>query len=321
MLRPLTGLFPQADFPNLLLGLELADDAAVYRLTDDLALVQTLDFFPPVVDDPYVFGAVAAANAMSDVFAMGGEVVLALNIAAFPESLPLEMVTEILRGGAEKVAEAGGVVAGGHTIYDDEPKYGMCVTGTVRPDRILTKGGARPGHALYLTKPLGTGIVLSAARADAADPAELAAAQESMLALNLRPSRLVREAGAGAVTDVTGFGLVGHAHEVARLSGVRVVLEAGALPLLPGALRHAAAGVRTGGAGRNREHFGPDVTYAGPLDPALEDVLFDPQTSGGLLVSLPPERADGLERRFAAEGLALWRIGEVTVGSGIEVRP
>jgi len=317
--RPLAESFRPADHPNLLVGLAGPDDAAVWRISDDVAVVQTLDFFPPVVDDPYVFGAVAAANAMSDVYAMGGEVVLALNIVAFPEELPASILTDILRGGADKVAEGGGVVAGGHTLYDKEPKYGLCVMGIVHPERILTKGGARPGDALLLTKALGTGITLTASREEKVAPEHLEATVESMLLLNRHPSHVAREAGVHAVTDVTGFGLLGHAHELAELSGVAVVLSAGAVPVLPGALEYARRGFLTGGASRNREALAGVVRVDAGVSAELEDVLYDPQTSGGLLMAVPEDRSSWLESRLREDGFSCWRVGHVEEGEGVSV--
>ena len=318
-MRPLAESFRPADHPNLLVGLAGPDDAAVWRISDDVAVVQTLDFFPPVVDDPYVFGAVAAANAMSDVYAMGGEVVLALNIVAFPEELPASILTDILRGGADKVAEGGGVVAGGHTLYDKEPKYGLCVMGIVHPERILTKGGARPGDALLLTKALGTGITLTASREEKVAPEHLEATVESMLLLNRHPSHVAREAGVHAVTDVTGFGLLGHAHELAELSGVAVVLSAGAVPVLPGALEYARRGFLTGGASRNREALAGVVRVDAGVSAELEDVLYDPQTSGGLLMAVPEDRSSWLESRLREDGFSCWRVGHVEEGEGVSV--
>jgi selenide,water dikinase len=319
VLRPLRARFPAAAYPALLVGLEAADDAAVYRLTDDLAVVQTVDFFAPIVDDPWTFGAVAAVNAMSDVWAMGGEVALALHIAALPEDLPTETAAEIFRGSAEKVAEGGGVIAGGHTVYDREPKFGLCVTGLVHPDRIVTKGGLRPGDPLFLTKPLGTGLIVTAAKHDRADPRWLAGAVAAMLRPNRHPAHLAVAAGVRAMTDVTGFGLLGHADEMARLSGVGLRLSLPAVPVLDGARACVGMGVGTAGAGRNRAFLSSRVR----LDPALSDadteLLYDPQTSGGLLIAVPPERAGELTARFAAEGLDLWRIGTAVAGDGIDV--
>jgi selenide,water dikinase len=303
---------------DLLVGLAAPDDAAVYRLNDTQAVVLTVDFFGPLVDDPYDWGAIAAANAMSDVYAMGGEVLLALNVAAFPETLPTETIGLVLRGGAEKVAEAGGVIAGGHTIRDDEPKYGLCVLGTVAPDRILTKGGAQPGDLLFLTKPLGTGLVATAAMRDEAAPDDLAAAVAGMKRLNRDASRIAREA-AHALTDVTGFSLLGHGCEMARASGCALRIVAPAVPLLDGALGSAGRGVSTGGAERNRAHFAPGVRIDAGVSEAMRGVLWDPQTSGGLLVAASLEQAAGMQRRFESAGEPLWAIGEVVAGEGVEV--
>lgn len=308
--------FRAADFPDLLVGLDGPDDAAVYRLTDEIAIVQTIDFFPPVVDDAYTYGAIAAANAMSDVYAMGGEVLLALNVAAFPQDLDPSILGEILRGGAEKVREAGGVVAGGHTLYDDEPKYGLSVTGLVHPDRVLAKAGAQPGDALVLTKPLGTGIVLTAARADGDPVGHAKTAEASMLQLNRHASHLARQAHAHAMTDVTGFGLLGHAREMASRGGVRLIIEASRAPLLPGALEYARAGFLTSGANRNREGLAGNVAIDDAVPGDLTHVLFDPQTSGGLLGALPQDAAKAMVARLAADGLPGAIVGRVESSGG-----
>jgi selenide,water dikinase len=318
VLRPLT----QRLDPNVLVGLQTSDDAAVYRLNDELAIIQTVDFFTPIVDDPYTYGAIAAANSMSDVFAMGGEVLMALNIAAFPETLPLRVIQRIFEGGADKAAEAGIVIAGGHTVTDDEPKYGLVVTGTINPKRILTKAGARPGDELFLSKPLGTGVITTAIKNEAAAPAHVKAAVASMLTLNRIASRLCQGIGVHACTDVTGFGLIGHAAEVAEKSGVHVVLNAAMLPLLEGAEEYATAGHLPGGAGRNRQYYQRERGIVS-IDPAvpqvLADLLFDPETSGGLLFSAPERSAERIEAAFASAGESLWRIGRVESGSGVVV--
>jgi selenide,water dikinase len=319
VLSPLAGLFDAERHPGLLVGLGVADDAAVYRINAKTAVVATLDFFAPLVDDPWTYGAIAAANAMSDVFAMGGEVVLALNIAAFPQDLPPAEATAILRGGAEKVNEAGGVVAGGHTVWDDEPKFGMSVLGLVHPRRIFSKAGLRPGDVLYLTKPLGTGVLFAGRKDDRSDPAWVAAACDWMLRLNRHAAHLARAARVGAATDVTGFGLLGHLWEMAERSGVTVHLESGAVPLLEGAYACSKAGLHTGGEGRNREWAGPHVTFAAGVDPVVASLLFDPQTSGGLLLGVPRRRAARFEAAFAADSEPLWRVGDVTAGEA-EIR-
>jgi len=279
----------------------------------------TTDFFAPLVDDPYDYGAIAATNAMSDVYAMGGEVVLALNIAAFPDDLPGEIIARILRGGADKVTEAGGIVAGGHTIIDAEPKFGLCVLGLVHPARVLTKAGAQPGDALFLTKALGTGIVTTAAKQDAAAPEHLDAAVESMTRLNRHASHLAREAGARALTDITGYSLLGHGYEMAAAGGVDFRFDASSVPLLPGALDYAGRGIITGGAARNRQYLAGKVRIADGISDAMGHVLFDPQTSGGLLFAVAPEQAKDVEQRFA--GKAVWQVGEVVDGEGVEVLP
>src|SRR5438477_2089836 len=241
--------------PNLIIGLAPGDDAAVYLISESQAIVQTLDFFPPIVDDPYTFGAVAAANSMSDVYAMGGEVALALNIVAFPTDLDKAILTAILQGGADKVREAGGVIGGGHTVNDPEPKYGLCVTGLADPAHIMSKSGARPGDRLILTKPIGTGAITTAAKNDRATPAHLQAAVDSMLRLNGPASRVFRWAGLRACTDITGFGLLGHASEMAEAGGVCFRIQAAAVPLLDGALEYVRAKQIPGGTGRNREYL------------------------------------------------------------------
>ena len=310
----LAGFVPAAS-ADLLVGLDPADDAAVYRLDDERAIVFTVDFFPPVVDDPRAFGAIAATNALNDVFAMGGVPLLALSVTAFPEELPTEVLGEILAGADEVVRAAGAILAGGHTIRDDEPKYGLAVVGTVHPAGIWPKSGARVGDALFLTKPLGTGLVLQAQRDGSAPEGALDAAIAAMRTLNRDAADALRPFAPNAVTDVTGFGLLGHAHEMASRSGVRIELDAASLPALPGALELAVAGVRTGGDRRNREYAAAHVSTS--ADAALEALAFDPQTAGGLLVALPADKAAVLVATFAAAGLGLYRIGRVTAGSGV----
>jgi selenide,water dikinase len=310
--------------PNVLVGLQTSDDAAVYRLSDDLAIVQTVDFFPPVVDDPYVYGAIAATNSMSDIFAMGGEVLFALNIAAWPDNLPLETLSRIFEGGADKAAEAGIVIAGGHTITDDEPKYGLVVTGAIDPRAILTKAGAQPGDLLFLTKRLGTGAITTAIKQAAAEPNDAELAIASMLRLNQTASRLAREAGVHACTDVTGFALLGHASEVAIKSGVRIELDSVAMPWLDGAERYAIEGRLPGGMDRNRDYYGslPEcgVTFDDHVPETVRELLYDPETAGGLLLAVPEERSEALTAAFNGAGHGLWRIGSVTAGRGIVVR-
>ena len=308
--------FVPAEAENLLVGLSPADDAAVYRLDDERALVFTVDFFPPLVDDPALYGRIAATNALNDVFAMGGSPLLALSIAAFPESLPNETLAAVFGASAEQVRAAGAILAGGHTLRDDEPKYGLAVVGTVHPEGFWPKGGAHPGDALFLTKPLGTGLLLHAAREGRRHEEGLAAATASMTALSREAADVLRPFEPNAVTDVTGFGLLGHAHEMAERSGVRIELDATALPLFPGALEAAAAGTRTGGDGRNRDFAGPHVTSDGVPEDVLA-VAYDPQTSGGLLVSLPADKGAVLGAAFAGRDLFLARVGTVVEGAGV----
>ena len=308
--------FVPAEAENLLVGLAPADDAAVYKLDDERALVFTLDFFPPLVDDPALYGRIAATNALNDVFAMGGAPLLALSIAAFPESLPNETLAAIFGAADEQVRAAGAILAGGHTLRDEEPKYGLAVVGTVHPDGFWAKSGARPGDAVFLTKPLGTGMLLHAAREGRRHEVGLEAATAAMTALNRDAADVLRPFTPNAVTDVTGFGLLGHAHEMAERSGVRIELDAAALPFFPGALEQAEAGVRTGGDRRNRDFAGPHVEVDGPTE-ALVALAYDPQTAGGLLVSLPADKGAVLAATFAERGLFLARVGQVAEGAGV----
>lgn len=318
LLERLLAGFAPASSDNLLVGLDPADDAAVYRLDDERALVFTTDFFPPMLDDPALFGAIAATNALNDVFAMGGVPLMALSIAAFPEEMPQETVRAIFDAAAEKVSEAGGILAGGHTIRDAEPKYGLAVVGTVHPDAVWRKNGARPGDALFLTKPLGTGLVLTGVRKGALGPAELGTAAAWMTALNDRAAQALRPFEPHAVTDVTGFGLFGHAHEVAARSGVRLVLEGARLPAMEGAREAAALGLLTGGDPRNRDYVGAAVELDGNSD-EVALLGFDPQTAGGLLVALPAEKGAVLEAEFRSRDLFLARVGRVEEGEGVAV--
>jgi len=319
VLRPLRERFRAGDFPDLLVGLEVSDDAAVYRISDEVAVIETLDFFTPIVDDAYDYGAIAAANATSDVYAMGGEVVLALNICAFPADLPLEVTQAILRGGADKVAEAGAVLAGGHTIEDKEPKYGLAVMGLIHPRRILTKGGARPGDRLVLTKPLGAGAITTALKGEAAEAAHVAAAVASMARLNRGAARAVQEVGVHACTDVTGFSLLGHAWEMAERSRAGLRFHLRDLPFLPGARGYADLSLFPGGSCRNRDAYAAHVHFFREIHEETRMLLYTPETSGGLLVAVPPERLETLRAHFAAAGEPCWTVGEVTEGEGIEV--
>ena len=303
----------------LLAGLERADDAAAYRISDDLAIIGTLDFFPPLVDDARTFGEIAAANALSDVFAMGGRVLFALSIAAFPEDLPRDVLAAIFDGAAAKVREAGGALAGGHTIRDPEPKYGLAVVGAAHPDRLLRKGGAQPGDALILTKRLGTGLLVSGHRQGRTSPAHLAAAIDQMRRLNRAAAEVFVAHGLAGATDVTGFGLLGHALEMARASGTRFAFESSALPALEGALELASDGVETGGAAHNRRFVAPALDLAAGVTPAHVALAHDPQTSGGLLAAVPPERLAAVRAALAEAGVEHHVVGAVeSLGDGAE---
>jgi selenide,water dikinase len=318
--RPLAEIFRPDDYPNLLVGLETGDDAAVYKVSDELALIFTTDFFTPVVDDPYEFGAIAAANAMSDVYAMGGDVVMALNVCGFPQAMPAEIVSEILRGGAEKVAEAGGVIAGGHTLDDDEPKYGLAVLGFVHPEKVATKVGARTGDVLFLTKPLGVGIITTAAKGGVAEEKHLRAAVEQMATLNRQAARLMQEVGFHAVTDITGFALLGHSYDMAQLSEVTLRFHLDRLPFLNGAKQYAADWLFPGGASCNRDAYEGHVIFRQEVADELQMLLYTPETSGGLLICVAPEDADSLAALFSENGQQYWIVGEVVEGPGtIEV--
>jgi selenide,water dikinase len=311
LLKDLVADFPASTDPALLVGLAPFDDAAIYRVTPDLALVSTTDFFPPLVDHPADFGAIAAANACSDVFAMGGRVVMAINVAAFPEHFPREAIAAIFESAAAVVAEAGGSVAGGHTIRNPEPIFGLAVQGVVHPDRVFRKAGARPGDVLVLSKPIGTGLTLAAGTED-----DKAVAIAGMRRLNRGASEVLQGLGEAvhAVTDVTGYGLAGHGWEVAERSGVRVVVDTAGLVAYPGAAEAAARGARTGGDARNRDYLAGHLDSTAAAGP--EAVCFDPQTSGGLLAAVDPAAADGLAADDASHW---WRVGTVEAGSALLV--
>jgi selenide,water dikinase len=318
LLEQLVGRVPLEADPNLLVGLAPADDAAVYRLDEARALVFTVDFFPPIVDDPADFGAIAATNALNDIFAMGATPLVALSVAAFPEELGTDAIAAVVGGAAVKVREAGGGLAGGHTLRDEEPLYGLAVTGTVSPDAIWTKAGARPGDLLYLTKPLGTGLVVHARKEGRVDDAALASTVELMKTLNRDIADLLRPLGPHAVTDVTGFGLLGHAYEMATRSGVRIEIDARELPIISAAVDLAGAGVVTGGDRRNREYVGDALTIDGAAEVHVR-LAFDPQTAGGLLIALPPEQALPFEHSLLERELLPFRIGWVAEGSGVHL--
>ncbi len=302
-----------SDDPNLLIGFEKGDDAAVYRLSDEIAVVLTVDLFTPVVDDPYQYGLIAAANAFSDIYAKGGRPLLALNVAGFPRRLPLEILAEMLRGGADKAAEAGVIIVGGHTIDDAEPKYGLAVTGFVHPSKIVTNAGARPGDLLYLTKPLGLGVITTGIKQEKTPPGVAAEAVRVMETLNREASEAMLEAGAHACTDVTGFGLLGHLHEMVEAAGTGALVALPAVPVLDGARAVAALGAVAGGTARNLEWLEDKVAWDAEIDEISRTLLADAQTSGGLLIAIPPERAGVLEEALRGRGVeTVAKIGAIT---------
>ncbi len=300
---------PKSD--KLLVGIDGVDDAGVYQLTDNTALVQTVDFFPPIVDDPYAFGQVAAANALSDVYAMGGTPITALNIIGFPAKMEPGIISDILRGGADKIAEAGAVIVGGHSVKDNELKYGLAVTGLIHPDRIVRNCCAQVGDRLILTKPLGTGIISTAVKRDQATPEEEAAAVTSMTALNrIAGDEMVRY-GAHAATDITGFGLGGHCYEMAAGSDVSVEIEFAKVHLLPGTIKHSKAGALTGGADANEKYLDDKIEFGATLERYVRDIVYDAQTSGGLLIAVGEKSADDLLKALIDQGVDAVEIGRV----------
>lgn len=322
MLRPLNGIFSPTEYPNLLIGLDAPDDAAVYALDDDQAIISTTDFFPPVVDDPYDFGAIAAANALSDVYAMGGTPLMAINLVAFPDGLDLQILSEILRGGAEKVREAGAVIAGGHTVTDKEPKYGLSVTGRVHPKQIIRKGGAQIGDQLILTKPLGTGVITTALKRGIASEEHLKDVVTGMSRLNRSASEIAQRFNrehtscVHAMTDITGYSLMGHGHELAHLSNIDLQIQFGALSWYSGALDYARQDIFPGGMSRNQDYFEQWALVQGELEAWQIDLLYDPQTSGGLLMAVADEYADDMLQALRDAGEQANRIGEVVAGDG-----
>jgi selenide,water dikinase len=312
-------MFNPSNYPDLLVGLGDPDDAAVWRLDEERALVATTDFFTPVVDDPYDYGAIAAANSLSDVYAMGGRPFLALNISAFPPDLPAEMISEILRGGAETTRQAGVVIAGGHTIQDKEPKYGLIVLGFADPKAMITKGGARPGDILVLSKPLGFGVTTTALKAEQASSSDIAEVVGWMKVLNKTASELALQFGVRCGTDITGYSLLGHAYEVAQASKVRLRFSFDQIPFTSGARRYAEEWFFPGGASNNRLYYGTHVSFAREISEPSQMLLFDPQTSGGLLLAVPHQALEAMLASATQLGQALWPIGEILKGEGIEV--
>lgn len=292
------------DDPNLIVGIETAEDAGVYKLSEDLAIIQTVDFFTPIVDDPYMFGQIAAANALSDVYAMGGKPLTAMNIVCFPvKTMDISILREILRGGLDKLREAGATLVGGHSVEDSELKYGLSVTGTIHPSKVLTNVGAEAGDRLVLTKPLGTGIINTAIKAGMAEEASIEMVSNYMARLNSTASEVMQEIGARACTDVTGFGLLGHAFEMIQGTGKGIIIHGSKVPVFPGALNFAEGGLVPGGTYRNRDFRVHQVDVAPGVSPYLLDILFDPQTSGGLLIAVPAERAERMVKRLKETGI------------------
>ena len=312
MLQPLRNTFNPEEFPDLLVGLAAADDAAVYRLNADQAIVSSTDFFPPVVDDPYDFGSIAAANALSDIYAMGGKPIFAINLVAFPEGMNLDHLREILRGGAEKVSEAGAVIAGGHSISDKEPKYGLAATGIVNPDALMTKGGSKPGDVLVLTKKIGTGILTTALKRQLVTSTDISEAITSMKQLNRDAAKAAAAGGAKSVTDITGFGLLGHAHEMAHLGKVNFKIYIDKLRWLPGAKEYGRQEAFPGGMGNNKFYFERWVKFDEGIPGSTRDMLWTPETSGGLLFALSPDAVQIAQSLYSDCHV----IGEVEAGDG-----
>lgn len=319
MLRPVKDIFDSASFPDLLVGLRDPDDAAVWRLDGDRAIVVTTDFFTPVVDDAYDYGSIAAANSLSDVYAMGGQPFLALNVAALPDDLPNEISSEIIRGGAEKAREAGVVIAGGHTVKDKEPKYGLVVIGFVNPRKMLSKGGLKIGDTLVLTKPLGFGVTTTALKQEKAEDRDVIEVVDWMKRLNKSASQLATEFGLHGGTDITGYSLLGHGMEMANASGVSLRLQLAKIPFVTGSRKYAEQGIFPGGAFDNKKHFEPNVQFDASIDEPYQMLLFDPQTSGGLLLGVPQAQVDSFLARAQEMGQAAWMIGTVEAGTGIQV--
>ena len=307
---------PHSSHPDLLVGYNKADDAGVFRINDHQALVQTVDFFPPIVDDPYNFGRIAAANALSDIYAMGGTPLTALSIVGFPSGMEACILTDILRGGTEKIEEAGAVIVGGHSIKDKELKYGLAVTGLVDPNRVMTNAGARPGDKLYLTKPLGTGLITTGIKQNRVSSQLATIVIKQMTQLNRKAAEAMIKCEANSATDITGYGLLGHAYEMAAASGVSIRIFSELLPLLPEALELAAAGMIPGGANANREFLEGKYTIEGDLDANLKHVLFDPQTSGGLFIAMPEENIEQFEKEAESRQVFVQQVGQVEALTG-----
>lgn len=319
MEQVLKGLVLPED-PALLVGLHTRDDAGIYKLGEEQALIQTLDFFTPMVDDPYVFGQIAATNAINDIYAMGGKPLLAMNIVCFPQCEDLSLLEGMLQGGLSKVKEAGALLVGGHTVDDLEPKYGLAVTGLIHPDRIISNSGARPGDWLYLSKPLGNGVVATAIKAEMAAPQDVEEAVSWMTMLNKSGAEAMQEAGIKAATDVTGFGLLGHLYEMAAASDVQVEVYAEQVPFMAGALEYAGLGLIPAGAYSNRDYLENKVVYTGPVDANRRDLLFSPETAGGLLTAVPEAAEEAFLQSMAARDCRAYKIGRVTASTFAPIR-
>lgn len=296
-----------------MVGTSTADDAGVYKISETEAIIMTVDFFPPIVDDPYTFGQIAAANALSDVYAMGGTPLIGLNIACFPpKGMPLSLLSDVLRGGQEKMLEAGALIVGGHTVKDPELKYGIALTGIIQIKNIKTNAGAQPGDQVILTKPLGTGIISTALKRNKANPEDVEFIMKQMAELNKIPSEIMVKHGAGAATDITGFALIGHAQEVAEYSGMTIRINAQSVPLIPNALKYSREDFIPGGLNDNRDNYQPNVNYEREIPTELDNLLYDPQTSGGLLIFAPPEKTKLMLAEIKAAGIEKASIiGEV----------
>jgi selenide,water dikinase len=319
VLRPLKKLFPNTDYPEILVGLNGNDDAAVYKISNEIAVIQTLDFITPIVDDPYDYGSIAAANSLSDIFAMGGQVVLSLNIVGLPPELPEDIISEILRGGAEKIREAGGVLAGGHSIDDKEPKYGLSVMGLVHPEKIFTNANACVGDVLLLTKPLGVGMITTASKGDVVDPRQLPPVVESMKKLNKRAAEIFKNVGVKTCTDITGFSLLGHASEIAGQSNVELQFNFRNLPFHNGAKDYAMDWLFPAGSCRNQKCYQEKVDFASGISEEMQNLMFTPETSGGLLAAVPQDQLKKCMALFRQSHESFWIVGKVVTGKGVFV--
>lgn len=316
-MEKILGDFELPSHPDLLVGFDTRDDAGVFKISEDTALIQTLDFFTPMVDDPYVFGQVAATNAINDVYAMGGKPLLAMNVVCFPQCADLYILKEILRGGLDKIKEAGALLVGGHTVDDNEPKYGLSVTGIVHPEKIIGNAGARPGDVLFLTKPLGNGVIATAIKAEMASKEAYEEAVYWMTMLNKKPCEAMVETGVNAATDVTGFGLIGHLYEMAAGSDVRVEVYAEKIGFMRETLDYARMGLIPGGAYTNREYLKDKVQIDSGVDEVVADLLFSPETAGGLIIAVAEEKKDNLVQALRSRGCTFFEIGRV-IGAGYD---